>query len=144
MAVHRLAAVVRLRERAEKDALELLGVAVREVGQAQAVLEQAQRRAGEDKRRSTEVRSWELAENDHLLALRAVKVAEELLGKARQREETARTAHLAAYREAEVVRRLAAAREADARAEEEKRESKQLDEIASQRSLRRKREGERE
>jgi flagellar biosynthesis chaperone FliJ len=142
MAVHRLAAVVRLRERGEKDALEALGAAVRGVERARLAVEEARHRALSDRRQSAEVRSWELAEDDHLLALRAVKVAEEQLGAARRREEECRARHLLAYREAEVVRRLAAAREVEARSEADKRENKMLDEIASQRSLRRRREDE--
>ena len=83
--MHRLAAVVRLRERAEKDALEALGAAVRGVERARLAVEEARHRALSDRRQSAEVRSWELAEDDHLLALRAVKVAEEQLGAARRR-----------------------------------------------------------
>jgi flagellar export protein FliJ len=139
MAAHRLAAVVRLREGAEKDALEKLGAAVRAVSAAASLLDEAERRARVDRRQSAEVRSWELAEGDHLLALRAVEAAREALDAARRAEEAARTRHLEAYREAEVVRRLASAREADARAEADKRENKTLDEIASQRALRRRR-----
>ena len=140
--MHRLAAVVRLRERAEKDALEALGAAVRGVERARLAVEEARHRALSDRRQSAEVRSWELAEDDHLLALKAVKVAEEHFGAARRREEECRARHLLAYREAEVVRRLAAAREVEARSEADKRENKMLDEIASQRSLRRRREDE--
>jgi flagellar FliJ protein len=141
MAAHRLAAVVRLRERAEKDALERLGAAVLHTARARDALEEARRRAAIDRRGAAEVRSWELAEEDHQLALKAVRTAQEALVLAAQAEEESRGRHLAAYREAEVVRRLAAAREADARSEEEKRERKALDEIASQRALRKQREG---
>ncbi|MFM2152323.1 MAG: hypothetical protein RL199_758 [Pseudomonadota bacterium] len=141
MAVHRLGAVVRLRERSEKDALEKLGAAVLQTARAREALEVARRRAAVDRRVATEVRSWELAEDEHQLALRAVNAAAEALARAAKVEEEARVRHLSAYRDAEVVRRLAAAREADALTDAEKRERKALDEIASQRALRKQREG---
>ncbi len=141
MAAHRLAAVVRLRERAEKDALERLGAAVLQTAHARDALDEARRRASVDRRGAAEVRNWELAEVDHQLALKALRAAQESLAQALKAEDEARARHLSAYRDAEVVRRLAAARESDARTEEEKRERKALDEIASQRALRKQREG---
>jgi flagellar biosynthesis chaperone FliJ len=130
---HRLAALIQLRDKAEKDALDRLGATVRQVVAAVDALEEARLRALVDHRRAAEAGFWSLAEGDHRLALQRVERAEGQLREARGREAAAREAHLKAYQEAEVVRRLAQAREQEARAAEEKRELKTLDEIASRR-----------
>jgi len=130
---HRLAALIQLRDKAEKDALDRLGAVVREVAAAAAALEDARSRALVDHRQATEAGLWVLAESDHRLALERVDRTGRQLREAQGRESNARLAHLKAYQEAEVVRRLAKAREGEARAAEEKRELKTLDEIASRR-----------
>ena len=131
MAKHRLDAVVRLRERAEKQALEQLGEAVGVVVAAEARLREAREAAARDGRQAAVAEVWELQEAAHERARRHVDACVTALAEARTREEQARAAHLKAYKDAEVIRRVARARVQEAFLAEEKREAKALDELSS-------------
>ena len=127
----RLDAVVTLREREEEQAREALGAAVRATAAAEATLAEAQQRARRDGRGAAPVEAWAMEEAAHERALQDVKNAALRLETARTTEHKARESQVEAYRRAEVVRRVAAARrreldEADARAE-----NKAMDEFAS-------------
>ena len=130
---HRLDVVVNLRERAEKQALEALGEAVKATVACQAVLRAAEARARLDGRKPGRVELWVLDEAAQQRALQEVRHYAELLARAREFEAAARAKHLQAYKQAEVIRRLAETRKKEILEAAEKREAKALDEIASQR-----------
>ncbi len=130
---HRLDVVVNLREREEQRALELLGEAVRLTAARVDALRAAEVRARRDGRSPGPVEQWMLDEAAHRKALEEVKGCAELLARAREAESVARAKHLEAYKQAEVIRRLAETRKREILEAAEKREAKALDEIASQR-----------
>jgi flagellar export protein FliJ len=133
----RLDTVVRVKERDEDRAAQAVAHAEVQVRLTQVRLDEARERALADFRARHDVAHWETQELAQHRALAEQRKAERELVQARQRAGEARGVYTQAHRSAEVVRRVADARREEARRAENRLESKQLDEVASQRFVRR-------
>jgi flagellar export protein FliJ len=127
----RLDAVVKIRERDEDTARIQLSEDQRKQLAAVAALEEAKARAREDARSSGRAMDWELADRAHQRALLDARLAEHAVTAAAQKVETSRAQYVGAYSKAEAMRRIVETRRADMAKEAEKKESKQLDEMAT-------------
>ena len=122
--------VVELRERAEDEALCGLARARATVEKAQERLSRAVAVTREDARASGPVELWHVDDLSRRRALQAVRAAESAVQAAAQGEATARDGYTAARQEAQVVRRVQERRRVEFQGELEKRERRDVDELA--------------
>ena len=123
--------VVELRERAEDDALCGLARARATVEKAQELLSQALAVTRQDARASGPVELWHVDDLARRRALQTVRAAESDVQAAAQGEATARDGYTAARQEAQVVRRVQERRRTEIQVELEKRERRDVDELAT-------------
>jgi flagellar export protein FliJ len=127
----RLDKVVQVRERAEDAALMGLAQARAQVGRAQDRLSLAVEVSRRDGRAGGPVELWHLEELQHRRALQAVRTAQYEVRQAAQVEAKALDGYTSARRGTEIVRRVQERRRAEILGELEKRERKEIDEIAT-------------
>jgi len=127
----RLDKVVKVRERAEDAALVGLVRARAQVERAQGQLSLAVEASQRDGRSCGPVELWHLEELEHRRALQAVRAAQGEVQQATQEEARALGGYASAHRGTEVVRRVQERRRAEILGELEKRERKEIDEIAT-------------
>jgi len=123
--------VVELRERAEDHALAGLARAQATVTSARERLAQAIEATRRDGRSGGPVELWQLDELVHRRALQDVRAAETVLREAAKGEAVARDGYTAARKGAKVVQRVQERRRAEIASEHERRERRDLDEIAT-------------
>ncbi|GEJ59185.1 hypothetical protein [Anaeromyxobacter diazotrophicus] len=123
--------VVELRERAEDHALAGLARAQATVTSASARLARAVEVTRRDGRAGGPVELWQVDELVHRRALQDVRAAEAALREARQREAQARDGYAAARQGTKIVQRVQERRRAEIRGEREKRERREVDELAT-------------
>ena len=127
----RLDKVVKVRKREEDAASVGLARAHAAVRRAQEELERAVEAAGRDPRSGGPIELWQLEELEHRRALQSMRSAETGLREAERGEACARSGYADAHRRAEVVRRAQDRQCAEIMADQEKRERKDIDEIAT-------------
>jgi len=127
----RLDKVVQVRERAEDAALVGLARAREQVERAQCRLSSAVEASQRDARAVGPVELWQLEELQHRRALQAVRTAQHEVQRAAQQEAQALDGYSSARRGTEIVRRVQERRRAEILGEMEKRERKEIDEIAT-------------
>jgi flagellar export protein FliJ len=125
----RLDPLVKLKERAEERARRNLAKASQDLALIQSKLDQLRQLAAKDSQVSGSAADWELRDVAHARALSDIRKAEEGVAAAARREQTAREAYGAAYRELDAIRRAAEARRSELMLELETRERKELDEL---------------
>jgi flagellar export protein FliJ len=126
----RLDTVVRLRERDEEKAAQAVAKAENAVRVAQQKVEAAHDRAMADFRQKNDIAQWELQELAQHRALAEEKKAQREAELAKQAALKSRGVYTTAHQRAEVVRRVADSRREDAQREENRAETKQLDDVA--------------
>ncbi|HET6438433.1 MAG TPA: hypothetical protein VFG59_10250 [Anaeromyxobacter sp.] len=129
----RLDRLVNVRERSEENALQTLARAQSTRDLAARRLAGLREQAQLDERGPGAAELWVLEEFAHLQALRQVQRAENDLTAALRRLQSARTGYTAAHKNAEVARRAQGKKQAEIRADGERRERKAIDELATQR-----------
>ena len=131
MARTKLEVVVQLREREEDKALRALSDAERKLHEARLKAQQAAEAAKRDERTPTDAATWAVIEAAHGRALFDAKKSAREADTFAQATERVRAQYPSAYQRAEVVRRISDARELAANREVERKETKDLDEIAA-------------
>ncbi|BDG08003.1 flagellar export protein FliJ [Anaeromyxobacter paludicola] len=127
----RLDKLVKLRDRSEETALAHLARAQASLSRARENLEGALTRARSDERSAGQAALWMLVEAAHTRDLHGVRIAEQAVASAADGEARARASYGDARQQAEVVRRIADRKRAELVKEEERRERKVLDELAT-------------
>lgn len=127
----RLDAVVKVREKEEDTARILLSEEQRKQLAAVAALAEARERALHDARTSGRAMDWDLADRAHQRALLDARVAEHAVTAASEKVEASRQNYVGAYAKAEAMRRIVEVRRTEITKEAEKKEAKQLDEMAT-------------
>jgi flagellar protein FliJ len=127
----RLDRLVNVRERSEENALVDLGQAQTGRDLAARRLAGLRQQARADERGPGMAQLWVLEEFAHLQALRQVQRAETDLASALRREQSARIGYTSAHKNAEVARRAQDKKRVELSAEQDRRERKALDEMAT-------------
>jgi len=127
----RLDKVVSLREREAEKKLTVWTDAGRAAKQSELRLRDARIHASADNRKSGAAYEWDVIEMAHRTALVEVRVAEQSVQKARAEEAQARQAHLAAHTQAETMRRVADTRREELQKEEDRIETRKVDDLTS-------------
>ncbi len=127
----RLDKLVQVRERGEDSALENLARAQTSLGRATERLAGMRQVARSDGRARGAAELWILEEAAHVRALQDVRGAEKELAQAVKREAVARIGYTAAHRDAEAARRVQEKKRTEIKDEQEKREQRSLDELAT-------------
>ncbi len=127
----RLDRLVNVRERSEESAL--LDLAHAQSGRDLAVSRLAglREQARSDERVGGMAQLWVLEEFAHLQALRQVQRAETDLVAALRKEQSARVGYTSAHKNAEVVRRAQDKKRVEITSDQDRRERKALDEMAT-------------
>jgi flagellar export protein FliJ len=127
----RLDAVVKIREKEEDTArIQLSEDQRRELAAIQALAE-ARERARHDARTSGRAMDWDLADRAHQRALLDARLAEHAVNAAAEKVAASRENYVGAYSKAEAMRRVVETRRTELQKEAEKKEAKQLDEMAA-------------
>jgi flagellar biosynthesis chaperone FliJ len=137
----RLDLVVEVKEREEEAATDAWRAAAQVTRTRQTELASLRAAAMQDGRQRSDAYEWELGDRAHARLLEAIRLAEGRLEAALKAEAVARDSMAAAHRSAEAVRRVAEARREDALQEENRRERKDMDEVAMQKAARKRLEG---
>jgi flagellar biosynthesis chaperone FliJ len=127
----RLDKVVQLREQVEDDALASFARARTALDRAREELDGAVRTSRADGRATGPVELWVLDEHAHRRALQAVRTAEAAVRDAMHAELTARDGWLSARQEADAARRARERKVVEILTERERRDRRDLDEIAT-------------
>lgn len=127
----RLDAVVKVREREEDKAAQTMAKAESAVRAAQQKLDAAHERSMVDHRSKNDVSQWEVQELAQRRALADERVAQKELVAVQRAAVEVRHLYTKAHQQAEVVRRVADARREEQARDEARKETKQLDEVAS-------------
>ncbi|ABC81127.1 flagellar FliJ family protein [Anaeromyxobacter dehalogenans] len=131
MARTRLDRLVKVRERSEGRAREELARARGGVARAADRLEATRAGARADGRGAGAAGLWAVEEIAHARALRSVDAAEAEVAQALRRERVAQAGLAAARNEAEAARRARERKLAEQRAEDDRKERRALDELAT-------------
>lgn len=127
----RLDPVVRFRESRERKALERVAQANEDARTAKGWLEKATQQASADPRGHGAAAEWAMVEAARERALAEVKRASDQVAQSAKVVDTALSGWRSEHRQTEVVRRVAESRRDEARGEQARRDSRELDEIAS-------------
>lgn len=126
----RLDRLVWIRERREETALVELAGAEQRLDSARTELGRRVAAAGTDSRCSGDAALWALDDAAHRRALQAVKLAEGQVQSAATAREVARQGWSAAHQGTEVATRIAERKRAEVRADAERRDRRNADEVA--------------
>ena len=126
----RLDAVLRLSERKEEEALEVLAKARRATELAQAAADRALREMRKDSRGSASAAVWALDEAANQSARRQVKVAQEKVAQCQTVAQKAQAQHLSAHQKTRTLQRVADHRRGELQQELDRKERRNTDELA--------------
>ncbi|MBX7114000.1 MAG: flagellar FliJ family protein [Myxococcaceae bacterium] len=127
----RLDAVVRIRERQEERAEKALAAANSHAVKTEERATALRQVAARDHRQGSSASHWDIVERAHTRALSEARAADKAVEAAKKNVVAAQGVQQHAYKQAEVVRHAVQAKRAEMTREAARKETRELDEIAS-------------